>query len=219
MTTQFSQMDKIAVFSVAQSQTLTAMTAGTVYTGVLQPAPILDSARDGVGGFNNNSFSATGSVFTNQVTRPDLVLNNGDYHINYASGAFKVKAGASATPVATWYSKAIFSAVPSGSSSPVITTEKLAVIAEGEVTVATAGTPVAIPSNTSAKAVLITNNNVDGTSCAIGLNATVDALSSPQIGRVLNAYDTTIVYVASNSNEVYVDSTTSSRKFTYQILG
>jgi hypothetical protein len=93
------------------------------------------------------------------------------------------------------------------------------VIAEGEVTVTTAGTPVALPSNTSAKAVLVTNNNLDGTICAVGLNATVDANSTPNIGRVLNALDSTVVYVNENSNEVYVDSSVSAKKFTYQILG
>lgn len=95
----------------------------------------------------------------------------------------------------------------------------LKVIAEGEVTVTTAGTPVALSSNTNAKAVLICNNNIDGKIAAVGLAATVDTLSTPMIGRILGAYGSTVVYVAANSNEVYVDASVSGSKFTYQILG
>lgn len=100
-----------------------------------------------------------------------------------------------------------------------VSTVGLQVIAEGEVTVVTAGTPVAVPANANAKAVCVFNNNEDGTICAAGLAASVDALSTPRIGRILYAGDGTKFDVASNSNEVYVDSTVSAKKFTYQILG
>lgn len=100
-----------------------------------------------------------------------------------------------------------------------VVSERLRVLGESEVTVTTAGTPVAAPANASARAVMVINNNVDGKKIVVGLQATVDALSTPPIGRVLNAYDATIVHVQANSNEVYIDSSVSSKKATVQILG
>lgn len=108
MVTRFEQQDKVAVSAIELTQALGAMTSGTTYTGILQPAPILDSLHDGVAGFGNKSFSATGAVFTNEVKSADLVVANGDYYINYATGTFKVKAGASASPIASWYSKSLY---------------------------------------------------------------------------------------------------------------
>jgi hypothetical protein len=93
------------------------------------------------------------------------------------------------------------------------------IIAESSLTVTTAGTPVACPTNASAKAVRVINNNVDGTIIAVGLSATVDAISSPPIGVVLTSYSSVVMYVVENSNEIAIDSSTSLKTATIQILG
>ena len=105
---RYNQLEKAAVAIAVKTANLAAMTSGTVYTGFLPSAPILDYNHDGVGGFGNSSFSATGSAFTNEVEKDALVLANGDYFFNYKTGYYKVKAAASVTPAATWYVKVLF---------------------------------------------------------------------------------------------------------------
>jgi len=97
-------------------------------------------------------------------------------------------------------------------------TDALRVKYEGEKTITAAGTPVAIPAH-AASAVLVMNNNTDGTVIVVGKADTVDALSTPMVGRILNALDSTLVQVVTSSDEVYVDSSVSGKKASYQILG
>jgi hypothetical protein len=101
------QMNKAAVKSISVTDTLAAMTAGTVYTGYLTCAPVLDSGKGDIGGIGNTSMSSTNSVFVNAKSSPALVLANGDYFINYRTGYYTVKAGASATPAITYFVKAL----------------------------------------------------------------------------------------------------------------
>lgn len=195
------------------------LSGGTyLFSGSLTPAPILNS-----GGVVQAAPSFSGSTFLTEVQNEALVVAQGDYFIDYRSGRYKVFTpdGESGSITATWKvaKMKVQADIVATFADEMTVNQKLTVLAEGEVTVTTAGTPVAPPSNASAKAVLITNNNVDGTLCAVGLAATVDANSTPPIGRVLSAYDSTVVYVSANSNEIYVDSTVSAKKFTYQILG
>ena len=95
------------------------------------------------------------------------------------------------------------------------------ILAEGQVHVVTAGTPVALPSNADAKAVRIFNNDTTLTPIFYhGLNATVDALSSPPIGEpIIPLGRSCDITVEANSNEVYIDSTVSNTYATYHILG
>ena len=102
---RYNQFEKTAVAIVVKTQVLASMTAGTIYSGILTPSPILDLTHDGVGGFGNSSITSTNSVLTNEVATTALVVNNGDYFINYKTGYYYIKAGASATPTLTWYVK------------------------------------------------------------------------------------------------------------------
>lgn len=209
------------------NQAFPAMVAGTVYKGRFDFAPILASRGLDVGGYKSasdtfdSSIEFTGDVFVTQKQSHTEVEENGDYYINFYTGFYLVKAGASATPTATYKVSAlhVIADIIAEFSDEMRVNPNLRVLAEGEVTVVTAGTPVAVAANANAKAVLIMNNNEDGTIAACGLQATVDALSTPRIGRVLGAGDSTPIGVLANSNEVYVDSTISGKKFTYQILG
>lgn len=262
-----------AVNLTISGATLTLAESGYIFTGKLTPAPILNSA-----GSAQAKPSFTGSTFVTEVDFENLVVSQGQYWIDYRTGAYKVYTpdGQSGSITATWNvakmkidatletgdieigaveikdgdtdaranvkaantarstatvvvaTQSIDAAGAVLSTSALATQATLAallakidlkVIAEGEITVTTAGTPVAAPSNASAKAVLVMNNNKDGKEIAVGLNASVDANSTPQIGRVLGALDSTVIYVSANSNEVYVDATADGSKASYQILG
>ena len=195
------------------------------FTGTFQLHPICTSKGDvaGDGGINGASITFSGSTFLREVRSPDLVVQQGDYFVNYSTGQWKVYTpdGEAGSITASYYvNKLLVKAEVEASFSDKMTvSQALAVLAEGEITVTTAGTPVVMASNANAKAVLVMNNNKTGVEIAVGLQATVDANSTPQIGRVLQTLDSTIVYVTSNSNEVYVDATSNSTKVAYQILG
>jgi len=85
------------------TETLSAMTAGTAYTGTLKVAPILNSTRRWHGDYDDSGFIPDGSVFVLEVETEGEVDTNGDYYIDYYTGYYKVKAGASATPTVTYY--------------------------------------------------------------------------------------------------------------------
>ncbi len=107
------------------------------------------------------------------------------------------------------------------SASITLESETLKIIEEVEVTVETAGTPVALPSNTSAKAVIVYNNNTNGVKVCVGLQATVDATVDPIVGIPLAlAYSNSgQINVNANSNEIYVDASENGTKVTCHILG
>lgn len=79
-----------------------AMVQGTVYTGFLPVAPVLNSYHNDVGphfgSAQTTTSLATSTVFVNRKATMDLVVANGDYYLNHLTGKFKVKAGASVTP-------------------------------------------------------------------------------------------------------------------------
>ena len=113
--TRYNQLEKVAVLIAAKTQTLGVMTKSTVYTGFLTPAPILDANNDSVGGFSNSSLSITNSVFLKEVPESGLIVNDGDYFINYKSGYYKVRAGATAGSIATWTVKEFIATMDAGS--------------------------------------------------------------------------------------------------------
>lgn len=79
------------------SCTLGKMTAGTVYTGVLSPIPILDASRQAQGTSSSSSFYGA-PFFLSEKTTQGAVSSSGDFYIDYARGYYYVKAGASGTP-------------------------------------------------------------------------------------------------------------------------
>ena len=140
-------------------------------------------------------------------------------------------------PVLTFYDPVTNSIVTVTADTPLpvntvvtVQTQALKIIEEGEVTVVDAGTPVPLPSNTSAKAVIVYNNNLNGVIACVGLQQTVDALTDPAnplnptippIGIPLaqSFSDSGIINVQSNSNEIWVDASVSGTKLAYHILG
>ena len=94
----------------------------------------------------------------------------------------------------------------------------LIILTEGELTVVTAGTPVPVPDNASARAVEFINNNAAG-NFAVGLAASVSATSSPMKGNVLAPGDSVVRAVKHNANELSLDCDTNGLKVTLRILG
>jgi hypothetical protein len=112
-----------------------------------------------------------------------------------------------------------------GEDITVIASNILKLIAEGQVTVTTKGTPVALPSNTYAKAVRIINNAVPQTDPAddlivvTGLSA-IDATATPPKGLLVSPRkESGLIGVQANSNEIYVDASADATKVSYQIYG
>ncbi len=97
---------------------------------------------------------------------------------------------------------------------------ELKIIAQGIVTITTAGTPVALPSNTSAKAVIVYNGNSTGVIIVVG-KATINAVTEPPVGLplVFPYSNSGVLRVMANSNEIYVDASINGTKLTYSILG
>ena len=95
---------------------------------------------------------------------------------------------------------------------------------EAQLTVTTAGTPVkpaalTSPADQKAKYLRIINNNAVAI-VAVGLFATVDALSTPKIGVVLYENDSVIVPVRHDPAELIgVDADINSTVVTVQQLG
>jgi hypothetical protein len=92
---------------VTISEALSAMTAGTAYTGILTYSPVVGSSEYPVGYFKsssskNTSFTPDGSVFVTEVSAESKVLSRGQYYIDYLTGYYKVIAAASATPTVTY---------------------------------------------------------------------------------------------------------------------
>jgi hypothetical protein len=80
------------------SITIVAGDAGVAGTAITVYAPILNALGDDIGVFGDSSFSVSGSILTNEVAQASLVLNNGDYYVNYATGALTyIKAASGAT--------------------------------------------------------------------------------------------------------------------------
>ena len=99
-----------------------------------------------------------------------------------------------------------------------VTVSAYKILAESEVTIVSSGSAVALPSNTSAKAVQVFNNS--GAFAVVGLSATVSAVSDPMVGQVLPpTASTSPIGVTVNSNEIYVAADTSGTKVTVHILG
>ena len=89
------------------TEQLAAMTASTAYEGMLSVTPILNAdGFDVVTGNETNGFdtslSFSGSVFVTQKNTVEAVTADGDFFVNPFNGYYKVIAGASATPVATY---------------------------------------------------------------------------------------------------------------------
>jgi len=108
----------------------------------------------------------------------------------------------------------------SGSLSKAI---RLRVIGEEVLTIVTAGTPVVVPANKYAEAIRFINNNI-GVVVAVGLAATVDATTTPEIGTALDYRDQHIEYCkitdqTSVCDELYVDADTSGTEITIQYMG
>jgi len=115
---------------VLVSQALGSMTAGDSYTGTLLVKRILNSTKRWFGELDDSSFTPDGSVFKTEVSTEAEVNTNGKYYIDYHTGYYKVKAGASANPTVTYYVEAPyqvganaspFSATLSSDTSKVIT--------------------------------------------------------------------------------------------------
>jgi len=94
---------------------------------------------------------------------------------------------------------------------------KMRVIAEEEVTVATAGTPVTPTANVAAKAVRVVNNNAIPIVVVGG--ALIDAVTSPMKGIQLFEADSRILIVKQNANEIYIDADTNATKVWVEVLG
>ena len=83
-----------------------SMVQGTVYTGFLPVAPILNNEHDGTGPYygapkpyfgasDKTSSFVNNTVFVTPKSNPALVLSAGDFYLNHQTGEYKVKAGAS----------------------------------------------------------------------------------------------------------------------------
>jgi hypothetical protein len=92
-------------------------------------------------------------------------------------------------------------------------------LSEYELTITTAGTPVALTANTSAQKAVVCNNNTDTRIVTVGKATTIDALSTPPVGLVLEAGDSVPIPVHYNASELAVDASTSGTKVTIQIYG
>ena len=100
---------------------------------------------------------------------------------------------------------------------------RLRVRKEVVLTVTTAGTPVKIADYLYGEAVRIINNNAAAT-VAIGMAATVDANSTPEIGTVIYQNESHIEYGKESDqvslfDEIYVDATVNGTKVTVQYMG
>lgn len=193
----------------AITQTIAGFTAGTAYEGFLAYHPILNAKKTRIGKTGDTSLSDAGNVFVTEVATIAEVVTNGYYYINHGTGYYYVKAGATASAVVTYYIE----------SAVMLDISKLRIISEASLTITTSGTPVLCAAVANAVAVRVINNNTDGTIMAVGLAATVDAISAPPIGVVLTAYSSVVMFVAANANEVAVDSSSSGKKVTVQVLG
>ena len=207
-----NMMAKAAHSVLPFTETLGSKTASTTYTGYLSMHPILNSTKSRIGVTGDTSLSDASGVFLEEVADTADIAVDGDYFLNHTTGYYRVLAGTTAAPILTYYVEVTVVSADTLLSSSTI-------IAESSLTITTAGTPVACPSNVGAKAVTVINNNIDGTIMAVGLAATVDAVSTPPIGHVLTAYSSVTIPVKDNSNEIYVDTSSSGKKVTVQILG
>ena len=108
-------------------------------------------------------------------------------------------------------------------SSSLLNATRLRLLKEVVLTVTTAGTPVVVAANEYAEAIRFINNNI-GVVVAVGLAATVDAVSTPEIGTALDYRDQHIEYCkvsdpTSVAQDLYVDASVDATKITVQYMG
>ncbi len=93
-------------------QTLTHMALAGTYTGFITPVPILGAKGEEIGAITDSSLKFSGNVeeraiFGTEVSTEAAVNANGEYFINYDTGAFKVQSGGRGFPRLTWLTKVI----------------------------------------------------------------------------------------------------------------
>ncbi len=197
------------------TQTLTAVKISKDANANAVGNPIFAELSNGSSAFTATVSGTTVALDVNLVSGLDVEIGA----VELKDGTTDTRATINAANTSRTTGTTVLAVQTVDAAGKVFSSNGFRIIEEGSLTITTAGTPVACSGNTSAKAVRVINNNVDGTILAVGLIGTVDAVSSPPIGVVLTAYSSVVMYVSANSNEIAVDSSTSLKTATVQILG